>query len=172
MFINLSRAPLCLAMWVFLALLAVGAATSRAESDAAQIEGAWMGTLTTTAPPLGPFTHLITLIPNGGVVSSIRLYLPETPFGPILGTAGHGEWKEVGQREFQINFVSLVQGAPDNANAKGVELGTDNLSLRVTLNRDGTELNGFFQDAVIDLEGNVVFAGEGTYHATRIRAAP
>jgi hypothetical protein len=114
----------------------------------------------------------MTLIPNGGVVTSIRLYLPETSFGPILGTAGHGEWKEVGEREFQINFVSLVQGAPDNANAKGVELGTDNLSLRVTLNNEGTELNGFFQDAVIDLEGNVVFAGEGTYHATRIRAAP
>jgi len=172
MFINPFRVPVSLAMWGFLALLAFSLAASRAEADAAQIEGSWMGTLTPTEPPLGAFTNLITLIPKGGVVTSVRLYLPETFLGPILGTAGHGEWKKVGQREYQINFVSLVQGAPDNANVKGMELGTDNFSLRVKLNGEGTELNGSFQDVVIDLDGNVVFTVTGTYHATRIRAQP
>ena len=172
MFINRSRMPVSIALWGFLALLAWGMATSGAESHAAQIEGAWMGTLTPTNPPFSAFTNLITFIPKGGVIESHRLYVPETFFGPVLATAGHGEWKRIGPREFQVNFLSLLQGAPDNANAKGVELGTDNLSLRVKLNSEGTELNGSFQDDVKDLDGNLIFTTIGTYKATRIRAEP
>jgi hypothetical protein len=172
MFINRSRMPVRLAMWVFLALLALGMATSLAESDSKQIEGSWMGTLTPTNLPFPPFTDLITFIPKGGLVESHRLYVPEASFGPTLATAGHGEWKKVGDREFQINFVSLLQGAPDNANAQGGELGTDNLSLRVELNGEGTELSGIFEDVVKDRDGNVVFTAIGTYKATRIRAEP
>jgi hypothetical protein len=172
MSINRSRMPVSLAMGVFLALWALGIATSLAESDSKQIEGSWMGTLTPTDPPFPPFTNLITFIPKGGVVESHRLYVPEAFLGPTLATAGHGEWKKVGHREFQMNFMSLLQGASDNETAKGVELGTDSISLRVELNREGTELNGTFQDVVKDLNGNVIFTAIGTYHATRIRAEP
>lgn len=172
MLISRSRMPVSIVLWGFLVLVVWGMATSRAESHAAQIEGAWMGTLTPTDPPFSAFTNLITFIPRGGVVESHRLYVPDTFFGPVLATAGHGEWKRVSLREFQINFVSLLQGAPDNANAKGLELGTDNLSLRVKLNREGTELNGSFQDDVKDLDGNLIFTTIGTYEARRIRAEP
>jgi hypothetical protein len=172
MLINRSRMPVSLAMGVFLALLTMGMTTSLAESDSKQIEGSWMGTLTPTDPPFPPFTNLITFIPKGGVVESHRLYVPEAFFGPTLATAGHGEWKKVGHREFQINLVSLLQGAPDNTTAKGVELGTDNFSLSAELNGEGTELSGSFQDVVKDLDGNEVFTATGTYHATRIRAEP
>jgi hypothetical protein len=170
MFVNRSPMSVRLAMWFFLALLALGMATSLAESDSKQIEGSWMGTLTPTDLPFS-FPVLITFIPKGGVVASGLLYMPGTSLGPILGTAGHGEWKSVGSREFQINFVSLLQGAPDNENP-GMELGTDNFSLRAELNSEGTELSGSFQDVVKRLDGTVVFTTTGTYHATRIRAEP
>jgi hypothetical protein len=171
MFINRSRIPVSLAMGVFLALWSLGMSTSLAESDSKQLEGSWMGTLTPTNLPFS-FPVLITFIPKGGVVASGLLYVPMTNFpGPTLGTAGHGEWKKVGHREFQINFVSLLQGAPDNDNP-GMELGTDNFSLRVELNDDGTELSGSFQDVVKRLDGSIVFTTPGTYHATRIRAEP
>jgi hypothetical protein len=172
MFINRSRMPVSLAMWGFLALLALGMATSLAASDSKRIEGSWIGTLTATDPPLGAFTDLITFIPKGGVIETRRLYLPQTGFGPVLTTPGHGEWKKVGHHEFQINFVFLVLGAPDNANAPGVELGIDHVSLRVELNNEGTELNGSFQVDLKDLDGNVVVTTIGTYKATRIRAEP
>jgi hypothetical protein len=172
MFVNRSRMSVRLAMWVFLALLALGMATSLAESESKQIEGSWMGTLTPTNLPFS-FPVLITFIPKGGVVASGLLYVPVTNFpGSTLATAAHGEWKKVGAREFQINFVSLLQGAPDNTTAKGVELGTDNFSLSVELNAEGTELSGSFQDVVKDLDGNEVFRTSGTYRATRIRAEP
>jgi hypothetical protein len=63
-----------------------------------------------------------------------------------------------------------VQGAPDNATAKGMELATDTIRLWVELNEAGTELDGFFQDEVKGLDGTVVLTTVGTYHATRIRA--
>jgi hypothetical protein len=173
-----NRSPLLvsLAMGVFLAVWAWGMATSLAESDSKkiEIEGAWMGTLTPTNQPFPPFTNLITFIPKGGVVESHRLYVPQTIFGvPLLATAGHGAWKKVGAREFQINFVSLLQGAPDPENAnQGMELGIDNFSLSAKLNREGTELSGSFQNDVRDLDGTVVLTIIGTYNATRIRAEP
>jgi hypothetical protein len=170
MFINRSRMPVSLAMGVFLALWALGVATSLAESDSKQLEGSWMGTLTPTNLPFS-FPVLITFIPKGGVVASGLLYVRDTSLGNILGTAGHGEWKQVGAREFQINFVSLLQGAPDNENP-GTALGTDNFSLRVELDKEGTALNGDFEDVVKNLGGEVVFTTTGTYHATRIRAEP
>jgi hypothetical protein len=173
MFINRSRMPVRLAMGVFLALWALGMATSFAESESKQIEGSWIGRLT---PDLAfSFPVLITFSPKGGVVASGLLYVPMTNFpnsGSTLATAGHGAWKKVGAHEFQINFVSLLQGAPDNATHKGVELGTDSFSLRVKLNKEGTELDGEFEDVVKNLDGEVVFTTTGTYHATRIRAEP
>jgi hypothetical protein len=171
MFINRSHTPVSLAMGVFLALWALGMTASLAESDSTQIEGSWMGRLTPDNLPFS-FPVLITFIPKGGVVASGLPYVAVTNFpGPTLATAGHGEWKEVGERQFQINFVSLLQGAPDNENP-GMELGTDNFSLKAELNDEGTELSGSFQDVVKDLDGTVVFTTSGTYHATRIRAEP
>ena len=82
MLINRSHMSVSLALWGFLALLAWGMATSRAESHAAQIEGSWMGTLTPTDPPFGAFTDLITFIPKGGIVESHRLYVPERSLAP------------------------------------------------------------------------------------------
>jgi hypothetical protein len=44
--------------------------------------------------------------------------------------------------------------------------------LRVKLDREGTKLNGVFEDVVKDLDGKEIFTAIGTYHATRIRAEP
>ena len=170
MFINSSRMAVSFAMGVFLVLLTLGMTTSLAESDSKQIEGSWMGRLT-PANLVFSFPVLITFIPKGGIVASGLPYVRDTSLGNILGTAGHGEWKYVGHLEFQINFMSLLQGAPDNDNP-GIESGTDNFSLRVELDKDGTALNGDFEDVVKNLDGEVVFTTTGTYHATRIRAEP
>ena len=45
-------------------------------------------------------------------------------------------------------------------------------SLSVELDKEGTALNGRFEDVVKNLNGAVVFTTTGTYHATRIRAEP
>jgi len=167
---NRLRITLCMLALVFLSLSLFVVAPAFAEPDSPKIEGSWAGTVTATDPPLGSFADLITLMPKGGVIESRRLYVPETPMGPLLETPGHGEWKKTGDREFQINFVFLLQGAPDNPNARGAEIGTDNVSLKVQINEDGTTLNGSFKSDVKTPDGHILLTTIGTYTATRIQA--
>jgi hypothetical protein len=156
---------------LLLALGGLGLALGFAGPDD-KIEGSWVGTVTATNPPLGSFADLITFVDEGGVIESRRLYVPNTPLGSLLETPGHGEWKKVGRREYQVNFIFLLQGAPDNPNARGLPLGTDNISIRVRRNDQGTQLSGTFRSDIKDPNGNVVFTITGTYSATRIEATP
>lgn len=137
-----------------------------------KLNGSWKTTVTATNPPLGSFGELITFEDQGTVIESRRLYVPQSPFGSLLETGGHGAWERVGQREYQVNFIFLIQGAPDNEAFKGQPLGTDNVSLRVVVSPDGNSLTGTFQSRVKDEAGNVIFAASGTYAGTRIEAAP
>jgi len=130
--------------------------------------GSWNLTITATDPPLGSFHGLITFVSDGTVVEARRLYIPETPFGPILETPGHGAWERLGSREFAVFFRFLIQGAPDNAAARGVELGTDNVKWQPTLDRRTDTLSGPFESKVKDTAGNVIFTARGTVTGTRI----
>lgn len=136
-----------------------------------KLTGSWRATVTAVNPPIGSFAELITFEDKGTVIESRRLYVPQSPFGSLLETGGHGAWERVGQREYQVNFIFLIQGAPDNAAFKGQPLGTDNISLRLTLSPDGNTLTGTFQSQAKDEAGNTVFVVNGTYAATRIEAA-
>jgi hypothetical protein len=137
-----------------------------ATSTGAQLEGSWMGIVEATAPPTGSsFTNLITFTPQGGVIESRRVYVPESAFGPILETTGHGEWISVGDREFEVNFIFLLQGAPDHEVARGELLGTDNIRMRLELNEEGTMLGGTFESTVKGLDGNVISTVAGNYTA-------
>jgi hypothetical protein len=139
-----------------------------ADDDARKLEGSWLGTVTVANPPLGSFNDLITFTENGEVVESRRLYVPESPFGPMLETPGHGEWVKTGAHEFQINFIFLLEGAPDNASARGADIGTDNISIRVKVVQG--QLQGSFESNIKDPNGNVIFTATGPYTATPIHA--
>ncbi len=165
-----TRFDLAVVAGLLITLLTVSGASAVGESNAAKLEGSWSGTVTAINPPLGSFANLITFIPGGGVIESRRLYVPETPFGPLLETPGHGEWSKVGERTFQVNFMFLMQGAPDNPYSPGAPIGTDHISLQLSLNPSGTELTGTFESEIRDLAGNVIFAASGTYAATPILA--
>ena len=133
--------------------------------------GSWAGTVTAVNPPIGQFANLLTLIPGGGVIESRRLYVRETPFGALLETPGHGAWRRVGPNTLQINFLFLLQGAPDNPALAGNPFGTDNISIRAELDHSGKLLTGTFRSDVKDLGGNIIFTTTGTYSASRIEAA-
>jgi len=170
MLVNRLRITLSMLALVFLSLSLLMIAPAFAESDSPKIEGSWAGTVTAIDPPLGSFADLITFMPKGGVIESRRLYVPETPIGPLLETPGHGEWEKISDREFQVNFVFLLQGAPDNPSARGIALGTDNISMKVEINEEGTVLNGSFKSDVKTPDGNILLTTIGTYTAMRIKA--
>jgi hypothetical protein len=153
---------------IFMTAIAAGAIvltqTSFSQSNAAHLAGSWKGAVAATSPPgLQPFTSLITFINDGSVIETRRLLLPASPLGPLLETPGHGAWQRVDEREFDIHFVFLLQGA-----VSGADIGTDNVHLRLRLDSTGRTLSGTFDSTIKDTSGNPVFSASGTYQATPI----
>ncbi len=97
------------------------------------------------------------------MIESRRLFVPASPLGPLLETPGHGAWERVDDREFDVYFVFLLQGA-----VSGSDMGTDNVHLRLRLDSTGTVLSGTFDSTIKDTSGNPVFNAIGTYLATQI----
>ena len=148
----------------------VGAAASRpagAHHDGGSdqgLTGSYYGTITATDPPLGQFNNLISFLDGGVVTESRRYYVPFTPIGPLLETTGHGAWKRTGNRTYEAFFRFLLQEAPPSA---GAALGTDNIRLRLRLERSG-KLRGTFESNIKDLTGAVIFTARGDFEAERI----
>lgn len=156
--------------WIYVAVISAAAllVSSRAsfsQANAGRLAGSWSGTVTATNPPgLPPFNDLITFTSDGSVIESRRPLIPASasPFGPVLETTGHGTWQRVGEGEFDIYFVFLLQ-ANDGS---GAELGTDNVHVRARLDSTGANLSGTFASVVKTPNGDIPF--EGTYQATPI----
>jgi hypothetical protein len=90
---------------------------SFSQSNAAHLVGSWKGAVAATSPPgLEPFTSLITFTTDGTTIESRRLFVPASPLGPLLETTGHGAWGRVNEREFDVHFVFLLQGAVSGSN--------------------------------------------------------
>jgi len=130
-------------------------------------------TITAVEPPgLPPFKGLITFTRNGEVLESRRLYVPATPFGPLLETSGHGAWRRIAHGRFAVFFRFLLQAAPNNpVFVNGEDLGTDNIRLEIEPDREGDTFTGTFRSQVKDPDGNVVFEARGTVAGSRIRAS-
>jgi len=143
-------------------------------ADLQRLDGSWLTTVTATNPPgLPPFKELMTFTLNGEVMESRRLYVPFTPFGPVLETPGHGAWERTGHGEFAVTFMFLVQAAPNNPIfVQGDDLGTDNIRMRLTLDASGESFTGIFMSTAHDPDGNAVFTATGTVVGTRLHAQP
>ena len=146
------------------AVIVLTSTASFSQSNAAHLVGSWKGAVTATSPPgLQPFTSLITFTSDGSVIESRRLLVQPSPFGPLLETPGHGAWTRVDEREFDIHFIFLLQGA-----VSGTDIGTDNIHLRLRLDSTGSNLTGTFDSTIKDTAGNPIFTATGTYVATPI----
>jgi hypothetical protein len=155
---------------ILLAISAVLALGSRsyAETDR-RISGSWFGVATPMTAPLPPVKDLITFSGDGTVVETQRLYLRNTPLGPLMRTPGHGAWEQVGDREFALTLIIIYQGAPDHPTTPGEVVALETVHLRLTL-VDSNKLSGTIEDEIDDLSGHPVFVGPGTYEATRVVA--
>ena len=134
--------------------------------------GSWEGVAQSTTIPLSPLTTLLTFGADGNLVESRRLYLPQSPLGPVLATSGHGEWRRSKDDRFEATIVLLYQGASDHPTSPGVVIGRERVRYRFQLIRGGEQLQGTILVEIHDAAGNIVFSGPGTIEATRIRPQP
>jgi len=152
---------------LFLCLAGAAAAEAQPDGDH-QLEGSWFATITATDPAgLEPFKGLLTFTRDGNVIETRRLYVPASPFGPLIETPGHGAWVRLGARQFKATFMFLIQSFPD-----GVHIGNDNVEMVVEVSRDGNSLSGTFVSQVRDPAANAIvfFTATGTVSASRVRA--
>ena len=159
---------------LLLAVLSCAAAASLQAGEAQHLSGSWAMTITAVEPPgLPPFKGLITFTRDGEVIETRRLYVPATPFGPLLETPGHGAWRRSGPGRFAVFFQFLLQAAPNNPIfPNGEDLGTDNIRLQIAPDSSGDSFTGTFVSQVKDPDGNVVFEARGNVAGSRIRVEP
>jgi hypothetical protein len=162
------------ALVMLLCTLMIWASPGLAGAESQGLDGAWAMTVIATSPPgLPPLNSLITFTGSGEVIESRRGYLPFSPFGPVLETAGHGVWDRTGHGEIAATFTFLVQAAPNNpVFVAGESLGTDKIRLRLTLSHSGDSFSGAFVSQARDANGNVVFSAAGTVTGTRLPLEP
>jgi hypothetical protein len=159
---------------MLLCTLTIWACPAPAGADPHPLAGSWAMTVVATSPlGLPVLSSLITFTRSGEVIESRRGYLPFSPFGPILETAGHGVWDRTGHGEIAATFTFLVQAAPNNpVFVAGESVGTDTIRLRLTLNGSSDSFSGVFVSQARDADGNVVFGAAGTVTGTRLPLAP
>lgn len=116
--------------------------------------GSWFVEITPEGGP-PPFTNLATLNWPGTIVTS----------DPVLGS-GHGAWKRVGRRDFEIRFLTLVPPG----NPLGLPPDTIlTVTAFLTVGDSGDEANGTNTGEFTDSAGNVLAVIEGGVRFTRIK---
>jgi hypothetical protein len=118
--------------------------------------GSWNGTVST---PFFSFKYLMTCTDDGGLIVS---QAPLTP-GPVVYTAGHGEWDKTRSGEFTFGFVALRHDA--NATFLGTSKVNGNIHVDGTMN----SYTGTATACSLDPDGNVQFCFDATLQADRIR---
>ncbi|MDC0670472.1 hypothetical protein [Nannocystis radixulma] len=134
------------------------------------LTGTWRGEAIAEEPPLGTLTDVMTFEAHGTLVETRPSYVPETPLGPLLQSGGLGAWAQVGAHDYHARFTFLLQGAPDHPEFAGVLLGTDTVTLELSLDA-GDHLSGEFASEIRDTKGGLVFKVRGTYEGSRFTAS-
>lgn len=136
------------------------------------LPGSWIGTAVSTTVQLPPLKTLMTFTSEGTVIESRRLYLANSPLGPLLATPGHGAWEKTGANEYAITIVLLYQGAANHPTSPGEVLGQEKVRMKLTISKDGSRLSGSILVEIRDVNDKIVFVGPGTLEATRIKVEP
>jgi hypothetical protein len=159
---------------VALSVLLVGAvgAPQTAADDGQRLTGSWFGTATATTVPLPPLKDLITFTSDGNVIEAHRLFLKDSPLGPLLATPGHGAWAKTGTNEFAATLMIIYEGSEDHPTASGQVLAIEKVRFKLSLGPEPDKLSGTLLDEIRDTSGNVIFVGPGTFEAKRIGVEP
>jgi hypothetical protein len=130
-----------------------------------EIVGSWFATVTATDPPLGSFASMLSFHADGTLTESRRLFLADSPLGPLLETGGHGAWGRTGVGSYDAFFRFLLQQAPPSA---GAPVGTDDVTLQLEIRSRTGVMTGNFSSTIKGTDGQAIFTASGTVVGERI----
>jgi hypothetical protein len=156
------------------------------------IAGTWIITVTVNTSPGAPpfvFTDLIALNSGGtltGASSTFNAHTSESPFLPaplVVDTSdAYGTWSPEGDdsNQFALTFRRFLFAGANTSTAlygpffPGQNVGVNTVEAVGTFHtgKNGDSLNGSFTNQFVNLNGEVVFAGSGTFAATRLKIEP
>jgi hypothetical protein len=176
---------------VALALLALMPGSMKVAADNGGVVGTWIATVTVNTSPGAPpfvFTDLIAINPGGTLTATstaLNAHTSENPFLPlplVVDTSdGYGAWKPLGDAsKFAVTFRRFLFGGANTSTAlygsffPGQNVGVNNVEAIATLDagEGGDTLAGPFTTQFLNLAGQAVFAGSGTFSATRFKIEP
>ena len=174
-------------------LLLVLMPSSRGQGGASQgVAGTWIATVTVNTPPGAPpfiFTDLIAINSDGTLTATSSTFNAHTSENPLLPppllvdtSDGYGAWKSKGDdsNQFGITFRRFLFAGANTSSAlygsffPGQNVGLNTVESVATLHtdKDGDSITGSFTNQFVNLGGQVVFAGSGTFTATRLKIEP
>jgi hypothetical protein len=156
------------------------------------IAGTWTVTVTVNTPPGAPpfvFTDVIAFNSGGtltGASSAFNAHTSENPFLPapfVVDTSdAYGTWSPEGDdsNQFGLTFRRfLFAGANTSTTLYGPFFPGQNVGVNTVeavgtfhTGKNGDSLMGSFTNQFVNLNGEVVFAGSGTFAATRLGIEP
>jgi hypothetical protein len=120
-----------------LAMTQVSRVAAAQDMDPTGLTGSWL--VTNAVPGSPPNATLVTFIPGGAFIRSGNLHLSETP--------GHGAWKQVGDSEFEITYMTL------QFDKEGNWIGHRKSWLHATVDASGMKFTARTRGATIDRNG-------------------
>jgi hypothetical protein len=156
------------------------------------IAGTWVVTVTVNTPPGAPpfvFTDVIAFNSGGtltGASSAFNAHTSENPFLPaplVVDTSdAYGTWSPEGDdsNQFALTFRRFLFAGANTSTAlygsffPGQNVGVNTVEAVGTFytGKNGDSLTGSFTNQFVNLNGEVVFAGSGTFAATRLKIEP
>jgi hypothetical protein len=150
--------------------------------------GTWIITVTVNTPPGAPpfvFTDLIAFNSGGTLTAASTIFNAHTSENPLLPpplvvdtSDGYGAWKSMGDdsNQFALTFNRfLFAGANTSMTVygpffPGQYVGKNTVQAVGT--QEGDSISGSFTNQFVNLGGQLVFAGSGTFRGTRLKIEP
>ena len=156
------------------------------------IAGTWVVTVTVNTPQGAPpfvFTDVIAFNSGGtltGASSAFNAHTSENPFLPaplVVDTSdAYGTWSPEGDdsNHFALTFRRFLFAGANTSTAlygsffPGQNVGVNTVEAVGTFHtgKNGDSLTGSFTNQFVNLNGEVAFAGNGTFTATRLGIEP
>jgi len=166
--------------------------SSHGQVASQNITGTWVVTVTVNTPPGAPpfvFTDMIAFNSGGTLTAASSTFNPHTSESPLLPAPlvvdtsdGYGAWKSQGDdsNQFALTFRRFLFAGADTPTAlygsffAGQNVGVNTVEAVGTFHtgKNGDSLTGSFTNQFVNLNGEVVFAGSGTFAATRLKIEP
>jgi hypothetical protein len=166
--------------------------SSHGQVASQNITGTWVVTVTVNTTPGAPpfvFTDMIAFNSGGTLTAASSTFNPHTSENPLLPAPlvvdtsdGYGAWKSQGDdsNQFALTFRRFLFAGADTPTAlygsffAGQNVGVNTVEAVGTFHtgKNGDSLTGSFTNQFVNLNGEAVFAGNGTFTATRLGIEP